>query len=330
MAKTKVLILTSDDWTNAGWRFFKCIENLGFDAKFCKGAKHEFNYPGQGRIMRCLTPKMLDQDRVLFVDAPELKPVVEEADIVHFTASTFVKTGASLKNKKVVIQHGGVTYRKDPDALNEFYNIFADAAVIQGPDLLGLGAKNEHLIYPPVDLNKLQPDFERTGKKIRIGYFPSKKGMPDILDVIVHLNSVPSLKNKFEYVGIKTETSVRLPWEQHLSRVRSCDILIDACESSQGDKKYGEWGTVAIEAAALGKIVVTNSSAEEIYAKEYGHCALHIANAPEDLFAKLERIINWDDAEILKDKRKMRAWVKEKHSMKATGKRLWERIYSKF
>jgi hypothetical protein len=44
-------------------------------------------------------------------------------------------------------------------------------------------------------------------------------------------------------------------------------------------------------ANALGKIVVTNSLAKDIYKKEYGDCALHIANDPNELYAELSKIL---------------------------------------
>ena len=51
------------------------------------------------------------------------------------------------KDKKVVMQHGGTTYRMGADLCNEPFNSFVDAHIIQFPSILGLGAKNEHLIY---------------------------------------------------------------------------------------------------------------------------------------------------------------------------------------
>ena len=87
---------------------------------------------------------------------PELKELVEEADVVHFIASTFVDTGVNLKNKKVVVNHGGSTLRLFPKETLRVFNEFVSFSIIQCPDLLNLGSKNEVLLYYPVDVNYIQ------------------------------------------------------------------------------------------------------------------------------------------------------------------------------
>ena len=92
-------------------------------------------------------------------------------------------------------------------------------------------------------------------------------------------------------------------------------------------KTYGEWGNSAIEAAALGKIVITNSLTQDLYEKEFGDCALHIANEPERLESMLKYFLHLGDDLIYQKKQETRAWVEDTHSMKATAKRLWEKVY---
>jgi len=98
----------------------------------------------------------------------------------------------------------------------------------------------------------------------------------------------------------------------------------------QGAKVFGEWGNTAIEAASLGKIVVTNSKSTDIYRREYGGCALNIVNNKSQLEKTLVRLLQMSDKELKKEKMRTRAWVVENHSMEANAKRLWEKVYSKF
>ena len=96
---------------------------------------------------------------------PELKFFVENARVVHFRDSMLIDTGFDLTKKPVVVQHGGRSYRIAHEILNTLFNEFADAALIQMPDLLGLGAKNEHLIYYPVQTDRLKPKYNRNHEK---------------------------------------------------------------------------------------------------------------------------------------------------------------------
>jgi hypothetical protein len=94
-----------------------------------------------------------------------------------------------------------------------------------------------------------------------------------------------------------------------------------------GGMPFGEWGNTALEAAALGKIVVTNSLNTDLYRAEYGDCALQIANTPEALKETLQRLISLSDGELTQLKLQSREWVENKHSMMPTGERMWDKVY---
>jgi hypothetical protein len=326
----EILMLTYNDWANTGWRFAKCLKLLGLDVQFYKGRKHKFGYPDQAPIHDAIYIKRKQCEHPVIIDVPELKPLIEQARIVHFTASTFLRTGADLGGKYVVVQHGGSTYRKAPSKVNSFFNPLVNSTILQCPDLLNLGAKNEVLIYYPVDIDLLQPKFDRKNKdKLLIGHFPSTpatKGTPTIVNVINKLKKNKAINNKFTYVG----STVGAPWQKHLERVANCDILIETLNPRFDGRSFGEWGNQAIEAAALGKIVITNSLTTDLYKKEYGDCALNIANTAAELEKHLRNIFEMNDSDILKKKKQTRKWVVEKHSMAATAVRLWEKVYCNF
>ena len=335
-----VLMLTRSDWANTGYRFSRCLEMLGLRVLFLKGNYHVFGYPKQGHIDSRLN--FMDNKYPVKVSMPSFEGLAQNSRVIHFIASTFVNTGINLNEKFVVVQHGGSTYRIEPTRANDVFNNFSDASIIQCPDLLNLGAKNEHLIYYPVDTDNLQPVYKLQGldEKIRIGHFPSdpfNKGTKTILEVIKKLKNDPLVGDKFEYVGVKTHSGEthRVSWKQNLERMASADVIIETHKplldlGGRGEKRFGEWGNTAIEAASLGKSVITNSLSTEYYKKEYGECALHIANDVEALEAQLRKLINMTADELLEDKKKTREWVVKKHSMKATALRLWEKIYSQY
>jgi hypothetical protein len=333
-----VLMLAQNDWANTGYRFAKSLEALGLNVVFLKGNKHLYNYPAQGLIDPALSVGR--SSSFPWVIRPEgvgrkrIRNLMNRARVVHFIASTYVDVGLDLSDKFVVVQHGGTTYRQNPQKSNNLFNKFVDATIVQCPDLLSLGAKNEHLIYYPVQTDLIVPDYNRCAPEVLIGHFPSNpenKGTKRILKVIKRLKKHPNLRGRYKYIGT-TETSEngKLPWEEHLRRVSECDILIETLSLKQGEKRFGEWGNTAIEAAALGKIVITNSRTGRIYEKEYGKCALNIANTENALERRLKRLLLLNDRQIVREKIKTRDWVVENHSMEANAKRLWEKVYCKF
>lgn len=331
---TDVVMLTAYDWANTGWRFYNCLKSLGLDVVFFKGHVHDYNYPIQAPLHTELEQKRW-QTHPICVNAKdgEIAELVKGAKVVHFTASTFIDTGIDLSQKHVVVQHGGSTYRKNPVACNNVFNEFVDHTIIQCPDLLGLGAKSEHLIYYPVDTDLLQPDYHMHGGKLIVGHFPSSpevKGTKKIVEVIDNLYADRKFGSKFIYVGSRSNKVRMYPWLENLTKMRQCDIIIETCNPIIKSKTFGEWGNTAIEAAALGKIVITNSLRKDVYEKEYGDIALNIANNPEEIEKILKVLLSKSTYELLEMKTRTREWVVKNHSIKATAKRLWDKVYSNF
>ncbi len=319
-----VLMLAKNDFSNTGWRFFKCLQHLGLDVLALKGEFHPFYYPEQIPIHPVLS-KLPNNNLIL--EAFELHSLAKNARVLHFITSTLIHPGVKLAEKKIVMQHGGSAYRANYEKLNPIYNEVVDTTITQMPDLLGHGANNEQWIYYPVDTAFLQPVFKR-GKKLKIGHFPSSpsiKGTTKILKVIRSLEE--RYGNRFEYVGASGKGPELTRWTDCLRKMSECDIIVEAMSMKAQGRTYGEWGNTALESAALGKIVVTHSLTSDLYKKEFGPCALNIANTPEALRKTLINILSLSDNEILTMKQQTRAWVEEKHSIPATAKRLWEKVY---
>jgi hypothetical protein len=327
-----VLMLCIDDWANTMWRFFKCLQHLEIDVLALKGEYHRMAYPEQIPVHPGLRGI-----KSFPANKPEFIEYARDAKVIHLGASSIIFPGVNLKNKKVVMQHGGSVYRENYAAINNFFNEYVDATIIQCPDLLGLGATNEHWIYYPVDTDFIKPDYT-TNEKLVIGHFPSNpdvKGTAQIVSVIEQLER--EYPQRFEYVGVRDRSTWNKEfinkhlvfWSDNLKRMRKCDIIIETMNVTLNAKPYGEWGNTALEGSAMGNIVVTNCVHLEQYEKEFGSCELVIANDPKMLYKKLKGILELSTEDIIEMKVRARKWSEKRHSICATAQRLWDRIYSK-
>jgi len=334
-----VLGLIKWDWANSGYRFTEALKKLNLKAVSYKGTPLAyFNYPQQLPTLPILSTPPVDMYPVTTnaQDDPTLQYLLDRAKVLYLFGTQYLININLPTSTKVVVQHGGITYRDFPDVCNSIYNPIVSATIAQCPDLLKLGAKNEHLIYYPVDTDLIQPDYDfKDSDKLIIGHFPSNpmnKGT-DTINQVIHKLKNSSLGNKFEYNGIpwrgaKHKKDHFVDWPDNLNRQRSSDIIIETCKPTLHGKPFGEWGNTAIEGSALGKIVVTNSITPSLYAQEYGHCALEINDGTASGLEKsLIMLIESSREKLLKRKHAARHWVVGKHSIEATALRLWEKVF---
>lgn len=320
-----VLMLTQHDWANTGYRFAQCLRLAGLKVFALKGESHPYGYPRQMTISSALRGLPMQ----LFHTVPALQGLAKQAKVLHFlTSTTFFPGPPDLKpfaGKKVVMQHGGTNYRKHHKTLNRVHNLFVDKTIIQCPDLLGLGAKNETLIYYPVDTDKIEPVYESEyPDRYVIGHFPRSEAVKGTKEIMAVLDG---LKGKFNF---EVRTGGLVPWEQNLDRMAGCDIIIETMQPELNGKRYGEWGNTALEAAALGKVVVTNCHSQDVYIKEYGTSLaewITLANDPEYLRMQLTLLLSLRPSEMVHKKAMSRVWANDFHGMQATSKRLMEKVY---
>lgn len=340
-----ILILANWDWANTGWRYKKAMESMPAPRRLrvlmYKGQPHSFNYPEQAPIHYRLANRSykMDDDGTLcrhpvIIPCPELKALVERAQCVWFQAETFIETGADLSGKHVFVTLAGATMREEPEKVSEFFNAITEKTIAQFPTLMNLGCKDEVLVYYPVDTDYLQPEYYRhCPDKIIIGHFPSNpenKGSEMIRRVVDKIRMDPKYKDKMEYIGVaatKRSQIHSVDWRDNIDRMKKCDVIIETIQMEIGGKPFGEWGNTALEASALGKICITNSLNTELYKREYGDLGLWIANDADQLEAQIKKALDLDNAELCLEKQKIRRWAETYHSIPATGKRLWYRVF---
>lgn len=294
-----ILFLAINDWANVGYTLASSLKSINVDAIALKSKNHALQYPGQGQI---------------YTNTIELKTITDKCNVIVWMHSKF--TPINTTGKKLFVFHGGSEYRKNYNQINKKFNPIVCKSIIQTGDLLGLGAKDEQWLLPPIDTELLQPVFEPQNNKLTIGHYPRDtkvKGSVVINSIIHKLQN-----NTFIYLFSKK----RQKWSDNIKRISNCDIYIDALCPVLNGRPYGEWGIQTLEAAALGKIVITHFQSYKRYAKEYGSCALQYVNTPKELENKLKMLIQLSPDKILQLKRQTRKWVETTHSFKTVGCRL--------
>lgn len=302
----KVVFLAARDYANVGWSYIQALKSVGVDAQGFKIASHPFGYLDE---MNVITPGK----------HPEVQKLVDSADIIQIIYSSLGKMDININLKKnIVIHHGGSAYRKRFASLNVFWNCKSAAAIIETPDLLHLGARNEHYITSPVDTSMLTPKFYDGNRPLRIAHYSSSpfvktKGT----DVI--MNILNNLKKEFDFEIYTSDKLVS--WRDNIDRVSECDIYIDQLSA------VGEYGVSTKEAAALGKIVVSTHMGVAEYNKVFGDTKVIVSNTPEKMRENLIWFLNQSPKDIRRIQEETRNWIVAKHSYVPIGHKL-KNIYN--
>jgi len=302
----KVLIVSKSDWANMGYKYQESLREVGVDAK---AVARNVNYSCK--------PKHAE-----ICNLNKMKSYAKSAKIILFMHSVYTDLG--VKNKRFFVFHGGSIYRGHSNAKNKVFNPIVEKSIIQTADLLGLGAKNEVWILTCVDTNMIKPVYKRQSDKLIVGHFPSSSSVKNSKGINrVMKNLKEGFGNKFEYIY----SPKRLAWDKNMKRVSKCDIYIDACTPLLKSKKYGEWGCAAVEAAALGKVVISHMLSYKRYEQEFGKCGIQVANSLGGIKTHMIKLLSMSDNELLQVKKDTRLWVEKSHSYKFMGRRLKKLVY---
>jgi glycosyltransferase involved in cell wall biosynthesis len=309
----KALFISLYDWANVGDYFAKALRSVEVGALSVIRHKHPYDYT---------------TDSVRFNGLGQLQSIANKYDVLVYMHTELWKL--NTEGKRVAAFHGGTRYRDQGHILVRQFNRVVDVTMIQTADLLGKGAKNEVWIFPPVDTDYLQPIYKTDKNPLVFGHYPRNmryKGTRAVLDVL-----------RTKRVNILFDGKV-VPWKENMKRVSLCDVYVERMSLHRGPTyaaaikvtakdiyrtRTGVWGVAAMEAAALGKIVVTNDVYHKEYEREFGACPLLIANSPDEL----KDVVDWLKVlpieGVLELQKKTREWVVDKHGFKAVGERLKE------
>lgn len=302
----KILNISQADWAKFQYDNMVALRSVGIQCDSVTMAKHQF-YEEQSE---CVS------------DIEALKSRIAQYDVIQFfhdNIGLFNLLLPAFKDKKVIAYHTSSEYRRNHATINAVMNPHIYRAVNAMPEFMGRGAKNEVYMVGAVDVDKLCPN-ERHEGPCWFGHYPSNpqvKGTQNIVDVMDKTGCMFSHDTKL------------LPYSQQIERMRSCDVYIEMLTEKDGNgMPYGNFGITALEAAALGKVVVTQLKHPEVYNNAYGFCGLNIANTAEKLRRMVQSLDNYS-GEYLKGQQQItRDWVVKNHSYKATGEYYLRKVLS--
>lgn len=304
----KVLFVARTDWTNFGYNFSKALNYVGVTSKAA--------YMNDNTI----GPKGIQ-----FKKLDDILQLVEEADVVIVSHTTFPISISQIekhiieKNKKFLVLHGGSQYRQNAHHYNSRYSKLLHATLVTH-DLAGMGAKNEFTLTVPVDTDFLQPIYHHRDKLIVANYptkyitHPHLKGA----DIIAKAMTELSVDGSFEF---RNGTNT-IPWEEHIKRIKECDVYIESIGTQQKGIPLTMYGVVAAEAAALGKIVIGKFDHYEDFEKNFAPCKIFNAYDRESIINVMTTILSMNKRQILRWQEESREWAVSCHSYKAVGERL--------
>jgi hypothetical protein len=294
----KVLNICCDDYANFAHDNAKSLRAVGVNCIDVKLRPHVFGYESQSRI----------------VNEIELKNEIHSADLVQI----FHSDNSLLKyctGKRIVVYHTGTRYRQSPAKFNALFNPFVEISFIALGEFAGLGAKNERYIVgavaiPDIAINYLQG-------QLKYAHYPSNALVKNS-DNILFVMSTKTNDCIFKY------SATNVPYKEQLQRMSECNVYIEMNSLYQDGKQYGSWGITALEATAMGKIVITNHSSVAVYEKEYGvkPSLLLIEKAFDGLGGIVDYLNSLDSSELGKLAIESYEWVCKYHSYKATGEKL--------
>jgi hypothetical protein len=304
-----VLFLAINDWANVAHTYAESLKRVGIKAKAFSMNELDFKYP---KIAETYT------------SFQRMKQVVDAADTVVLMHSHphFAKLPFDLSEKKVAVFHGGSQYRNNPTLMNAVFNPIVDVSLVQTGDLLGLGAKNEKWVLTGIDTDRIKVRKTPTAKKLIVAHYPHKSAVKGS----VFINHVlKKMAKKMDFIYSHNDDVV--PYKKNLDRIAKCDIYVEAMMPTLNDKPYGEWGVTALEAAALGKVVVSHHLSRDRYNKTImppgWECPIRPISTGKELEDQIKFILTQNIPQMQKDTRK---WVVKFHSLKAQGERLKEAL----
>lgn len=215
---------------------------------------------------------------------------------------------------KIVVHHTGTLYREKYKEVNRIFNPVVWKSGIALGEFKGLGAKDERFITMAVDTKKMMPRWRYLNKPYKFLHCPSNP-------LVKGTAAIKRMMSMVKGVNFSIDTKI-VNHEQSWQRMYDCDIYIELFQPTLKGYPYGSFGTTAIEAAALGKIVVTQHLHPEAYQEVYGKTPLIIAKDEKEFIQKIKWLNSLEPIEIFKLQHAHRDWAVSKHSFLATGEKL--------
>lgn len=302
----KIINITHDDYANFQHENANALRSIGVNCLDFKLVPHAFNYESESRV----------------VSQSEMIEEIKYADVIQIfhsdlTVLELVKL-CDYKNKKLIVYHTGSRYRSRPEYFNKIFNPIIYASFTDQCEFMSLGAKNLKYVATAIDCSKIKHFGHQIKEPYIIGHFPSNAEVKGTEKIKEMLSQVSWHEQLFS-------TEIVIHKEQYI-RMDKCDIYIELFKPELNGKPYGCYGVTAFEAAAAGKIVITQNLNEEVYFKAYGFCPFIICNTEKDFIKEVNRLLSLSPLTLSLIQTQTYNWVSEVHNYESTGKYILDHI----
>lgn len=300
----KIVLFCYDDYANYMYSHYLSYKAAGVEVRCIKIKKHAFSYANEAEI----------------VNNNQAFEILREADQIHYYHSNpawwKLINGIIDSNKQLFVYHTGTIYRS---ACKEMDNLFSNATMTLTDQcefmMIGYNFQNWKYVATAIDTDIYNPEHDKVSvPPYKIGHYPSNSKVKGSEKVVEMMNDIFSSRLNFHY------SYAKVPHPEYIKRLFSCDIYIEMFAPEQMGNPYGCYGVTAFEAAALGRIVITQNIYPNIYKDAYGiEHPFIICNTEKEFKEKINDITNLPQMEIKKLKDKAREWAVNNHSYIATG-----------
>ena len=293
----KVVSVCSSDWANFAYNFSESLKSVGVDSySYCLNP-HPFGYPKQSQVVSIGDLSDLTSDAdfvVLHHSCTEILPFINQSSLIHYAA--------------------GTKFRQEYKEVNNRLLPYVKATFIALPEFQNL-TPNYHYVVGAIDTDYFnEPDFFRGCDGPVFGHYPSNPGVKGTNEIVQIL-----AEKGVKYI----HSTDRVSSEEQYKRMKQCDIYVELLADTQAGKPYGSFGMTALEAAAMGKIVITqNNNDNGLYNETYGFCGLNFAKDADKLRRQIDTFSNYSGDYLVGQMQVTKKWVVDNHSYKATGERV--------
>ena len=297
-----ILFLSTHDYSNFSHDMAKALRTTGLHVVDVKTEPHKFDYAEESPVLAM----------------SNILGLIEKADQVHIMHSepNLLKTIiAKTKQKNIIVWHTGTRYRQDPAKFNALFNPHVNMSILALGEFWDLGAKNQQYMVGAIDTDRLTYENPYTGGTPKIYHLPSSPKVKGTEKIIKMMSTIEGDYN-FQY---KLDSC---DYDQQIALMQECDVYIELFANTQDGKPYGSFGITALEAAAMGKVVITQHNSDSVYQNEYG-ITTPFETSPEEFYFKnsIQTLVRAPSIITTLQKR-TREWVVDNHSYAATGARL--------
>lgn len=303
-----ILNISVTDYANFGHDNAESLRAAGYNVNDVALSPHTFDYPECSKVV---TQEELDQ-------------LIKWHDIIQvFHSPLGLSQRLKLSGKPVIIYHTGTGYRQQPEPIHKAYDGWVKMHVCALPELYDAfkARSSEPCVYMvggvPVHFRNY-----RNQTPFKVGHYPSNpnvKGTDKVAEVFQGLLTT----------GIPLEFDIdtrKVAYSEQLERLKTCDIYVEMLAGMQGSKHYGSFGITALEAAAMGKIVITNCTHPKPYEKHYGAFPFIIANDARALELALVELAELTPDELTELKISYQSLFFTMHTHEPTGKYIAENV----